>query len=147
MDPGATVMDEGAAQALFDETLEAWLRERLGGVRQPDDLLVALYLDRSDKTRELLGEIARHLQRHRDSDVPDMARLDDVLADLRIAVQRFRDFLHTLKLKLPHFRGRFDLGVATLPLSPAASLVRSRSVSGSRGRSEAAGGCTSPPRS
>ena len=43
-DPGATVMDRDDADALRDEVLDDWLRERLSGPAQPDDLVAALFL-------------------------------------------------------------------------------------------------------
>ena len=93
MDPGASVMDPATAEALFAETLQTWLRERLSGERRPDDLLVALYVDDPKQTQALLDEIAARLLRHRRARVPDLDKLDDALGVLRETVRAFRVFL------------------------------------------------------
>jgi exodeoxyribonuclease-5 len=93
MDPGAAIMDASAAKALFSETLEAWLRERLSGERKPDDLLVALYVANPSKTDALLRRLGARLLRHRSARVLDTDRLDDALGALREAVMAFNDWL------------------------------------------------------
>ncbi len=92
MDPGASIMDPGAAGAMFSETLETWLRERLSGERRPDDLLVALYVRDPAKADALLRGIAGRLLRHRGARVPELAKLHDPLGPLRQSVQAFRVF-------------------------------------------------------
>jgi exodeoxyribonuclease-5 len=101
MDPGASVMDQGAAAELFAGTFDAWLRERLSGVRQQDDLLVALYVNAPSNTFTLLQDIANHLLKHRGAMVPDLEALPDALHELRVAVQAFRGFLADLDCAEP----------------------------------------------
>ena len=93
MDPGAAIMDRDAAEAMFAETLDVWLRERLSGERRHDDLLVTLYVDDPKATDALVRSLAQHLLQHRGAPVPDVAMLDDTLQGLREAVQAFRAFL------------------------------------------------------
>jgi ATP-dependent exoDNAse (exonuclease V) beta subunit len=93
MDPGASVIDPGAAAALINRIMDAWLRERLSGTRRPDDLLVALFVDQPTKTTDLLKVIAEYLLRHRGAAVPEVETLGDALHWLRGAVQAFRAFL------------------------------------------------------
>ena len=59
MDPGASIMDANTAEAMFAETFEEWLRERLSGRRDPDDLLVALDIDDPSGTDALLPALSR----------------------------------------------------------------------------------------
>ena len=93
MDPGAAVMDEGAADTLFTEVLDTWLRDRLSGERRPDDLLLALYADAPKDTDKLLRAIAGAMRKHRGAPVPDMAMRTDVVSELRAAAAAFRNFL------------------------------------------------------
>ena len=93
MDPGAAVMDRADADALLAEVLEDWLRERLSGPRQPDDLLVALYADNSTRTGALVRDLLRWMVHHRGAPVPDAPMQADVLADLRTAAAALRTFV------------------------------------------------------
>ncbi len=93
MDPGAVVMDRADADALLAEVLEDWLRERLSGPRQPDDLLVALYADNSSRTAALVRDLLRWMVHHRGAPVPDAPMQTDVLADLRTAAAALRTFV------------------------------------------------------
>lgn len=93
MDPGATIMDRDAAEVMFGEIVDAWLRERLSGEQRPDDLLVALYVDDAGATDKLVRDLARSLLQHRGASVPELDMLDDALHELRAAVKAFRAFL------------------------------------------------------
>jgi ATP-dependent exoDNAse (exonuclease V) beta subunit len=101
MDPGASVMDQAASAGLFAKIFDLWLRERLSGTRRDDDLLVALYVDRPEKTGALLRIIADHLLKHRDAMVPELEVLPEALRGLRTAVQAFRGFLAGLDCHEP----------------------------------------------
>lgn len=93
MDPGAAVMDASAADTLFEEVLDHWLRDRLSGAQTPDDLLLALYADAPGATDVLLRGIAAALRRHRGATVPEMAVREDAVAELRVATASFRRFV------------------------------------------------------
>ncbi len=93
MDPGAAVMDRAAADALFTEVLEAWLRDRLSGEHQPGDLLLTLYAANPEATDKLLRGIAAAMRSHRSATVPDTPSRADALAELRAAAVAFRGFL------------------------------------------------------
>jgi exodeoxyribonuclease-5 len=97
MDPSASIMDPDTTKALFFETLDGWLRERLSGKRKADDLLVMLYVDNSAATNALLRGIAGRLLRHRGAQVPLVEVLSDGLKALREAVVAFRTFLKQVK--------------------------------------------------
>ena len=101
MDPGASVMDRAASAGLFAGIFDSWLRERLSGARRDDDLLVALYVDRPEKTGALLRAIADNLLKHRGAMVPELEVLPEALLELRTAVQAFRSFLAGLDCHEP----------------------------------------------
>ena len=93
MDPGAAVMDRSAADVLFEEVFEAWLRDRLSGELTPDDLLLALYADDPGGTDGALRAIADAMRKHRGAPVPDVQPRADAVEELRAAAAAFRAFL------------------------------------------------------
>ena len=93
MDPGAAVMDRGAADTLFVEVLDSWLRGRLSGDHQPGDLLLTLYAENPAATDKLLRGIAETMRSNRGATVPDTPSRTDALAELRAAAAAFRRFL------------------------------------------------------
>ena len=93
MDPGATVMDRADAEAMLENVLEDWLRTRLSGPRQPDDLLVALFVDDPVRTGALVRDLLRWMAHHRGAPVPDIPTRADVLGVLRTAARDLRAFV------------------------------------------------------
>ena len=93
MDPGATVMDRADAETMLAGVLEDWLRERLSGPRQPDDLLVTLFVDDPGRTGALVRDLLRWMAHHRGAPVPDVAVQANALAALRIAARDLRAFV------------------------------------------------------
>ena len=93
IDPGATVMDRAAADALLVDTLDAWLRERLSGAPDPDDLLAALYGDDAKRTGTLVRDLLGWMVHHRGAPVPDVQAQSDPLWGLRGAAAALRAFL------------------------------------------------------
>ena len=93
MDPGATVMDRADAEAMLAGVLEDWLRARLSGPRQPDDLLMTLFADDSGRTGALVRDLLRWMAHHRGAPVPDVALQADPLQPLRAAAVELRAFV------------------------------------------------------
>jgi len=94
MDPGAAVTDRAAADALFNEVLENWLRDRLSGELRSDDLLLTLYADDPTGSNTLLRAIAEAMRKHHGAQVPQVPSRADALEELRAATVAFRSFLH-----------------------------------------------------
>ena len=94
MDPGATVMDREDADALRDEVLEDWLRERLSGATRPDDLLAALFLHDAAATGKLVRDALRWMAHHRGASVREVEAADP-MKPLRQAAGKLRAFVDT----------------------------------------------------
>ena len=93
MDPGAVVMDREDADALRDEVLDEWLRERLSGPARPDDLLAALFLHDAAAAGKLVREALRWMAHHRGAPVPELKQ-GDPIGPLRHAAAKLRTFLN-----------------------------------------------------
>ena len=93
MDPGAVVMDRADAEALLAEVLEKWLRERLAGPQQRDDLLLTLYVDDAYSTGILVRTLIDRMAHYRGASVPNVERRSDALAVLRLASAALSAFL------------------------------------------------------
>ena len=93
IDPGAVVMDRDQADLVFEEIVEAWLREALGGGGD-GELLEEMVLQDPDQTIALIHRILDRLRSHRDA-TGDPAPQDlAALADgFRSAAMGFRAFV------------------------------------------------------
>ena len=101
MDPGAAIMDPGAADVLFGEIFEDWVVEQLSSDRGSDDLLTQLFLDDVSTTHALLWDLADGLRRHHGAEVPALARCDVTAPELREAVAGFRRFMERAEFQEP----------------------------------------------
>ena len=92
IDPGAMVMDRDQADLVFEEIVEAWLREALGG--EGGGLLEELVLQDPNQTIALIHRILGRLRSHREATgdvVPqDLAALADAF---RSAAKAFSAFV------------------------------------------------------
>ena len=118
VDPGATIMDGVAAEALFAQILDDWLRERLSAERAPDDMLATLMLDDPKAAETLVRTLAEHMLKHRGADVSQVERLDDALAELRAHVAEFRRFLQSTRAQEPETATIVDELEALLTVGP-----------------------------
>ena len=91
IDPGAVVMDRNQAELVFEEIVEAWLREALGG---GGELLEEMVLQDPDQTIALIHRILGRLRSHReatgDPAPQDLAALAD---GFRSATKAFSAFV------------------------------------------------------
>ena len=94
MDPGATVMDREDAEALRDEVLEDWLRERLSGQGGTDDVLANLFLHDAAAMGTLVRVALHWMAHHRGAPVRAVEQADP-LQPLREAAARLRAFVDT----------------------------------------------------
>ena len=93
IDPGAVMLDRPESDLMFDETFDKWLRDRLNGPVQPDDVFLALFLADANETRRLVEACARHLRSSRGSAPEPCGPLTGEFDRLRLAVEAFRAFL------------------------------------------------------
>lgn len=94
IDPGAAMLDQDAADLLFEDECTAWLRERLSGEFCPDDVFAALYVAEPRSTTEMLRTLAKAICGRRDASVEEhITGVDTELAELGRAVSNFRAFL------------------------------------------------------
>jgi len=94
-DPGALVMDREDADALRDEVLDEWLRERLSGPAKRGDLLAGLFLHDAAATGKLVRNALKWMAHHRGAPVPAVQALAaaDLLKRLHEAALRLRAFV------------------------------------------------------
>lgn len=80
IDPGAQVVDEDSAKAVFDRVFDAWLTDRLSGQPTGDDPIAILTREDPRGVVALFREIASMRRRHRTAraEVPDMAGRPDI---------------------------------------------------------------------
>jgi exodeoxyribonuclease-5 len=93
IDPGAVVLDRVEADLLFEETLGSWLRDRLNGPVQADDVFLALFLADATEVRRLVEACAKHQRSSRGSAPEPCKSLAGEFDRLRLAVEAFRAFL------------------------------------------------------
>lgn len=88
VDPGATVLDAGAAALAFDDAFQGWLIERLSDERpDPDDVVAALVTHDPKKHVAWLKELAELVRDHPEAHHPGPA---DLAGTLRAAVAAAR---------------------------------------------------------
>ena len=93
IDPGATVLDPVEADLLFDEVVEDWLRENLGGGE--GTLLAELVYRSPSKAVALVRRAAGVLRGHRDASAAPAEPLQPLVAAFRTAADDFRAFVGT----------------------------------------------------
>ena len=84
IDPGARVVDEDTAKAMFDRVFDAWLTRRLSAEGSPDDPILVLTREDPRGVVALFRDIAGKRRRHRTAraPAPDLSGRPDVeLAD------------------------------------------------------------------
>lgn len=91
IDPGASIMDRGQADLIFDELVERWLRNKLE--HGQDTLLAELIFQDANRTVALVKEIAVALRHHRNMQAPGVALLAPQLQAFHHAVDRFTAFI------------------------------------------------------
>ena len=128
IDPGASVMDRDQAELAFDEIVDNWLREELGG--EEGGLLAELVLHDPDATIALIRTVLEHLRRHREFAPYELQDLALLAGDFRAAVDGLARFLDEAEAEEPEtavIAGRFqELAgkvAAALPTDTAAALV------------------------
>ncbi len=122
MDPGATVMDREDADGLRDEVLEEWLRERLVGPFQPNDLLAGLFLHDAAATGKLIRDALRWMAHHRDAPVREVKPADPMQA-LRQAAAKLRSFVDTAECREEETAVIADELDALMATAPAGGLA------------------------
>ena len=90
IDPGAAVMDRDQAELAFDEIVDNWLREELGG--EEDGLLAELVLHDPDATIALIRTVLEHLRRHREFAPYELQDLDLLASEFGKVVDDFGTF-------------------------------------------------------
>ena len=80
IDPGAQVIDEDSARAMFDRVFDAWLTDRLSGLPSNDDPIAILTREDPRGVVALFREIAGMRRRHRSAraPMPDMTGRPDI---------------------------------------------------------------------
>ena len=91
IDPGATILDPVEADLLFDEVVEDWLRENLGGGE--GTLLAELVYRSPSQAVALVRRAAGVLRGHRDACAPAAEPLPPLIAAFRGAADDFRSFV------------------------------------------------------
>ena len=127
MDPGAAVMDREDADALRDEVLEEWLRERLSGPAQPDDVLAALFLHDAAKTGTLVRDALRWMAHHRDAPVCEVKRAD-LLKPLRQAAAKLRAFVDAAECREEKTAAAADELDALMALAPMGDAAEAEAL-------------------
>ena len=129
IDPGAAVTDRDQADLVFDELVDAWLREAPAG--EADGLLAELVLHDPAETLGLIRAVLDHLRRHRAFAPHQRNDLTQMATAFREAVEAFSDFLDGEDAEEPEttvYAARFrELAEEIEPLLPAdtpARLVR-----------------------
>ena len=128
IDPGAAVMDRDQAELAFDEIIDNWLREELGG--EEGGLLAELILHDPEATIALIRTVLEHLRQHRELASYELQDLALLAGEFREAVDGLAGFLDEAEAEEPEtvvIAGRFqELAgevTAVLPADTAAALV------------------------
>ena len=128
IDPGAAVMDRDQAELAFDEIVDNWLREELGG--EEDGLLAELVLHDPDATIALIRTVLEHLRRHREFAPYELQDLDLLASEFGKVVDDFGTFTDGTEAEEPEttviagqFRELAGEVAAALPTDTATALV------------------------
>ena len=128
IDPGAAVMDRDQAEFVFDEIVDDWLREELGG--EDGGLLAELILHDPDATITLIRTVLKHLRRHREFAPHELQDLTLLAGEFRAAVDGLAGFLDEAETEEPEtavIAGQFQKlageVAAALPGDTATALV------------------------
>ena len=129
IDPGAAVMDRDQVDLVFDELIDAWLREELAS--EAGGLLAELVLHDPSQTVTLIRTVLDHLRRHRAFAPYERQDLAQRASAFREAVEAFNDFLSGEDAEEPetaaiagHFHDLAEEIEAALPAETPARLVR-----------------------
>ena len=111
IDPGARVLDADAADTLFDEVVDGWLRDRFGEAGDEDDPLVRWLVGAPGSGAHGLRTLAGHRRHHRDAHPPDanLAAFGPYLSELRDAVAAFEAELDRWPFVSPQASERRDV--------------------------------------
>ena len=96
IDPGAVVMDESQANALFQEVMNGWLQEILSHEK---GLLVAQVLIRDKMSH--LQSLTNRLRAYRSATVNCPHHLPETLDQFRDALKKYIDYLQDLEARVP----------------------------------------------
>lgn len=107
IDPGATVMDAGQAELIFQELTERWLREELDG--EAGGLLAELILQDTAGTLRLTETVLRAMRSRRDVRVTQPGDLAAAIARFTDAAGRFDELMRTSVCDEPESRYRAAL--------------------------------------
>ena len=97
IDPGAAVMDRDQADLVFDELVEDWLRNELGG--EANGLVSELVLHDPGATVRLIRTILDHLRRYRSFVPSERVDLTPLATAFREAVDGFAAFIANAELE------------------------------------------------
>ena len=104
IDPGATVIDENQADLVFDEIVDAWLREELAG--EAGGLLAELVLRDPHKATKLIRVIFVHCRSHRSIGQYPLEDVGKLELAFRKSVYDFAAFLRDAEV---HEEGTGDI--------------------------------------
>ncbi len=93
IDPGARIIDPTEVELVFQDILDQWLRERLSGEPEDDDLLAELILAEPARTLKLITEAGVFLKKNRTAAAPPSPPFAGAVAPFREAVDAFHAFL------------------------------------------------------
>lgn len=96
VDPGARVLDAAAADLMFKDTFDLWIRERLSGEDETKDMITLLATTDTESGLATIRQMA-HTMRSMPGLMPQAAVLDDARRQAYIdAVKAFRDWRDAL---------------------------------------------------
>ena len=102
VDPGANVLDQGAATLAFEDAFDAWLVARLSGDRpDPDDVVVGLVMLEPTKHVTWLRELAELVRDHPEAHRPTTQPIGPALEAAIAAARACRDALPTFGFDPP----------------------------------------------
>jgi exodeoxyribonuclease-5 len=93
LDPGATVADQDAAELIFEEVFDAFLRARLSADADANNPIAATFLADDGNAETLITTLAYTMRKYRSARVDDGLDATTACAELRQRVADFRQFL------------------------------------------------------